>query len=810
MLISLNWVRQFAAFETSEPPKEIAARFSLHTAEVEHVIEAGSGLPEVVAARVVSARPHPDADRLSIVTADVGGGVQRDVVCGAPNVREGMVAPYAPPGASLLGREIREAKVRGILSQGMLCSEKDLGLADESDGLWELAAETPAGLPLTRAFPDLVDVILEVDNKSLTHRPDLWGHYGIAREFSAIYRVPLAALKVEEAIGSHRGKSAIRVAIEGKGVGGQEGLCRRYCGLQLDGVTVGPSPAWLRHRLGAIGARSINNVVDVTNYILFELGQPLHAFDTTRVEGGEIRVRRAFDSETLALLDGSEVTLEAEDLVIADARSAVALAGIMGGAGSQISETTHSIFLESANFQPARVRRTSVRIGKRTDSSLRFEKSLDPENAKAGILRAARMLLDLCPGAKVVGPLQDVGYEPAAPIEISTSAAFITKRLGAEIDAKEVRGTLDRLGFHVKGDTGGDWKVRVPTWRATKDISLREDLMEEVGRIHGYDRIHPFAPQWTVESPRMDPHRQLQRAAKDFLMLHGGMTEVFTYSLVGAAHCRSFSLEPDAHIRLQNPLSEDLDRLRREIVPIHLEKARDNQRFAKTFAFFELGRVYRKPREKLRQPDLPDERSHLAGILSFEGKRAENFYELRQLVLSLLHRLRAANPEIAPPASPEALPPWAHPKVCAKILADGKIAGAIYRVHPRFEMALGLEGDVLAFDLDFDFIAGVRRREVEYHPSSKYPTVPFDVAVVAPERVPVSEIQKVIAKAAGRLLLDSQVFDVFQGGQFGTGKKSVAIHLTFGAADRTLSGDDRKEVEEKVMEALKGAGFPLR
>jgi phenylalanyl-tRNA synthetase beta chain len=803
MQISLNWIRAFCRFETQETPLAIGARFSVHTAEVEHAAERGSSLRSIVAARVLSVKPHPNADRLTLVRIDAGQGSQPEVVCGAPNVREGLMVPYAPPGVKAGGREIREAKVRGVLSQGMLCSEKELEVSEEASGLWELSPDAPPGTPLSDLFPDLSDIILEIDNKSLTHRPDLWGHHGMAREFSAIYGAPLKPLEVDEGLATAKGKAAIRVSFSGKGVGGREGLCRRYCGLQIDGVRVAPSPAWLRHRLLMVGSRPINNIVDITNYILFELGQPLHAFDTTRVEGSEIRVRRAFSGEELRLLDQTEVKLETDDLVIADARSAVALAGIMGGSGSEVTDSTTSIFLESANFAPARIRRSSIRVGKRTDSSLRFEKSLDPENAKTGILRAAKMVLELCPGASVVGPLQDVGYEPAAAVEIGVSAGFINERLGAEIAPQAMKATLEVLGFQVSGDEGGEWKVRVPTWRATKDISIREDLVEEVGRIHGYGNIRPFAPQWTIEAPRFNEHRRLERAAKDFLTLHAGLSEVFTYSLVGASHCSFFGLDPEAHLKLKNPISEDMDRLRTEIVPIHLVKAQENQRYFKSFGFFELGRVYRKP-----------ERNRLAGLISFEGeKSAGNFYATKHIVLGLLQRLRLADVDVAAASAERPPEPWAHPTVYSRVLLKGKECGRFYRIHPAVEAKLELKGDIMAFDLDFDLLFESfesRRRKVHYQPPLRYPTVPFEVSVVAPSRTTVREIQEVIEKSAGKLLMSSQVFDIYEGEQCGVGKKSVSFRLVFGSPDRTLEGDEIKAMEEKVVGGLVAAGFPLR
>jgi phenylalanyl-tRNA synthetase beta chain len=809
VLISLNWIRTFCPFETRESPLEVGARFSLHTAEVEAVIERGGALAQARAAAVLGVRPHPGADRLRLVSVDAGAGRPVEVVCGAPGVREGMVVPYAAPGAVILGREIREAEVRGVRSPGMLLSEKELEVSDDGSGLWSLPPGAAPGTLLSEVFPALVDVVLEVDNKSLTHRPDLWGHHGVAREFSALYGVPLEALAVDESLARAPGQAAVRVSLEGKGVSGRSGLCRRYCGLQIDGVRVGPSPEWLRHRLLAVGARPINGIVDVTNYILFELGQPLHAFDATRVAGGAIRVRRAAAGERMKLLDGHVVELRAEDLVIADANAPVALAGVMGGAESEISAATTSVFLESANFAPGGVRRTSVRVGRRTDSSLRFEKSLDPENARTGILRAAAMILELCPGARVVGALQDVGYEQESPIEIRTSEEFLERRLGSELPSGRARSILESLGFSVEDEGGAAWRVRVPSWRGTKDISIAEDLVEEVGRIHGFDNLRPFAPEWQVEAVPVNEHRRFERRAKEFLAVHGGLCEVFTYSLVGGEHCRRFGLDPAAHLALRNPLNEDMDRLRREIVPVLLEKTRDNQRYAQRFGLFELGRVYRKDPARLREPELPDERRRLAGVLSFEARSPEGFYEARRLVMSLLEHLRVGRVEIAPFAAGPA-PAWVHPSVAARVLAGGKERGVIARVHPAIEERLELAGDVVTFDLDFDALFEDPRRPVDYRPPMRYPTVLFDVAVVAPERTPVAEIQAVLRRAVGDLLVRDEVFDVFQSEAVGAGKRSVAVRLEYGSRERTLGSEEVAGIEARVVRAVGDAGWRLR
>lgn len=809
MLISLNWVREHCPFETDETPLEVGTRLSLHTAEVEDVIERGAALAGIRAGLVVKVASHPDADRLSLVEVEVGAAETVSVVCGAPNVREGLVVPFAAPGVTIGGRKLKATKVRGVLSHGMLCSAKELEISEDDSGLWELPESLEPGAPLAEVLPNVRDTILEIDNKSLTHRPDLWGHYGMAREFAAIYEVPLTPLEPNPALAEQPGKAAIRVDFEGD-IGGPEGLCRRYCGLQLDGIRVEASPQWLQERLLALGSRPINNIVDVTNYVLFELGQPLHAFDTTQVHGQRVVVRRAAAGETLTLLDDSTVELDPEDLVIADAKAPTALAGIMGGKDSEIASSTTSVFLESANFSPVRVRRTSLRVGKRTDSSLRFEKSLDPENARKGILRAAELILQLCPGAKVVGPLQDVGYEPPEVLRIATSAGFLQRRLGIDLAPAQLRAILDRLGFRADGDLDGEWNVTVPSWRATKDVSIQEDLVEEVGRIYGFDRIVPVAPQWPLGAVDVNEQRQLERQAKSFLAIHGGLYEVFTYSMVGVAHCEFFGLDSEGHLKICHPLSEDMDRLRRDLVPQHLVKAKENQRFEQRFGFFELGRVYRKTAAELTQPDLPDERNVLAGVLSFPEKADANFYEIRDLILGLLAWLRSDSVEVVPVEEGRDLPGWIHPAVVARVLVCGEERGLFFRVHPGVEQRLDLRGDVLAFSLDFDAVFASRRRQTNYRPPSRFPTVAFDVAAVAPLRTPVATIEKVIREAAGALLTALDVFDVFVGGQLGEDQKSVALHLTFGARDHTLDGAEVSAAQEKVVAALTKAGFPLR
>ncbi len=809
MKISINWLREFCPFKTKESPREIGVRFSMATAEVEAVHLWGEDLKGVVAARLLEAWLHPDTPQLRIVRIDTGQEETRDVVCGAPNAVGGVVAPYAPPGAVVGGREVAEVTIRGIDSPGMLLSEAELGISDAADALWALPAKALPGTPLSELFPEILDQILEIDNKSLTHRPDLWGHYGIAREFSVIYGAPLKPYPVRQELASASGKAKIRVKIIPEDRPDTPPRCRRYCGLQINGVRVGRSPDWLCHRLITVGLRPINNIVDVTNYVMLELGQPLHAFDVERVRGGRILVRRAGAGELLRLLDGTETRLGPEDLVIADGEGPVAIAGVMGGEGSGISDETKSIFLESANFDPTGVRRTSMRTV-RTDSSTRFEKSLDPAWARMGILRAADLILKLCPGARIVGNLQDVGSDPPSPISIETTPQEISGRLGTAISPKKIRSILEKLGFQVKEGRAKNkraWQVKVPSWRATKDISIPEDLVEEVGRIHGYEKVKPFAPLWPVSAPAPNKIRMLERRAKQFLALHGGLVEVFTYSMVGAAHCRIFGLDPGACLRLKNPMSEDMDRLRREIVPIHLEKARENQRFAKRFGFFELGRVYLKDPASLRDKELPRENQRIAGVVCEEMKGDQNFYQLRHLILELLGHLGAQELEVRP-LEPER--PWIHPQIGARVVSGSNELASLYRIHPEIEARLELSGEVLAFDIDFDCVADLPPGEKKYLRLPRFPFVSFDLAVVAPERVQAAEIAGVISRGAGDSLRSLEPFDVYRGPGLPEGTKSIAFHVDLGAHDHTLSSQEAEAHRTSIIEALAAAGLRLR
>ncbi len=507
MKFSYQWISELVP-GLDKDPAELQRLITMKTAECEGIEPAGAHFNDVLAARVLNVTALPKGKNKS-VTIDTGGGRQAVVVCGAPNVRPGMLAPWVPPGTTLGEKTISRAVIEGVESEGMLASAAELGINRDHAGLLDLSGIEP-GQRLDCLRPDW---IIEIDNKSLTHRPDLWGHYGMAREVAAITgRTLLDPVKPERL---PSGAPAIGVKIA------DYTLCPRYSALVLEAVKVEPSPLWLQARLESIGLNPINNIVDTTNYILAELPQPMHAFDADKLAGNTIFIRSAAAGESLRALNDQTYSLTPADLVIADANSPIALAGVIGGADSAITETTTRVVLESANFHAATIRLTSARYKLRTDASVRFEKSLDPENTIRGLARAVELLACVSPGVRVVGGVADDRGPVARLPPILLPMSFVTRKLGKELSENTVTGILQALGFHTSVTASGVLTVTVPSWRATKDIGLKDDLVEEVGRMVGYQEIVPAAPRVACTVPPANPMRLYLRQVRNQLAAQG-------------------------------------------------------------------------------------------------------------------------------------------------------------------------------------------------------------------------------------------------------------------------------------------------
>jgi phenylalanyl-tRNA synthetase beta chain len=625
------------------------------------------------------------------------------------------------------------------------------------------------------SFGEPADTVIEVDNKSLTHRPDLWGHYGMAREVAAITRRKLHDPVKLDLL--PRGKAPVEIEIE------DFHLCPRYSALVFENVTVQPSPPWLQNRLEAIGLNAINNIVDVTNYVMAELAQPMHAFDATKLHGPAIFVRGARAGEQVVALNEESYKLSPSNLVIADAEGAIALAGVIGGLHSAIGPDTKRIVLESANFQAASVRKTSVALKLRTDASMRFEKSQDPTNTVRGLARALELLEQVSPGVRLVGGLAD-RHALLSPGPIRVTVDWLKAKLGRDVDAEEVCSILESLGFNVQELGPADFLVAVPSWRATKDISIKDDLLEEVGRMLGYESITPRAPLIESVVPPENGSRKYLRRVRNMAAAQG-FTEVYNYSFVTEEMARAFHMNLEEHVGVANPIASGQTLLRASLLPAILKNILDNSRHLSAFQLFEIGREIHA-----RDGVQPDEIPHFAAaIYAREGDGRESLFELKHLAECLMDgceaRLAAARP-------------FEHPERAAIIAWRGEDIGRLFELHP----SLGIKGRAAILDLDLTKMERLDHRERRYQALRRFPVSAFDLSIVAGLREPSVNIERRLESAAGNDLVEIEFLREYTGAPLPSDRKSVTFRLTVGASDRTLSSEEVAAIRERVIAAV--------
>jgi phenylalanyl-tRNA synthetase beta chain len=633
------------------------------------------------------------------------------------------------------------------------------------------------------------DIVIEVDNKSLTHRPDLWGHYGMAREVAAIARLLQAPGTLRDPVKLNlppRGNAPVQIAIE------DFALCPRYSALVLENVTVQPSPPWLQVRLEAIGLNAINNIVDATNYVMAELAQPMHAFDAEKLHGPTIFVRSARPGEQMAALNDESYDLSPSNLVIADANGPIALAGVIGGLHSAIGPDTKRIVLESANFQAASVRKTSVALKLRTDASMRFEKSQDPTNTVRGLARALELLEQVSPGIRLVGGLADSHGElkTAGPIELTVD--WLKAKLGRDVRADEVRSILELLEFGVEEQAPGQFLVTVPTWRATKDISIKDDLLEEVGRMLGYDSITPKAPLIEAKAPPESASRLYLRGVRNMAAAQG-FSEVYNYSFVAEEMVRAFDMDVAEHLGVTNPIASDQTLLRASLLPAIRKNILDNSRHFQSFRLFEIGREIHT-----RRAAPPEEIPHFVAVnYTREGDGSAPLLELKHLAECLMDGCRTRQT----PARP-----FEHPERAAAIAWHGEEVGRLFELHPR----LGVEGRAAILDLDLVKMENLDHGERRYEPLPRFPVSAFDLSVIASLREPSGDIERQLAAAAGSELVGIQFVRVYTGAPLPEDRKSASYRLTVAAPDRTFSSEELAEIRNRVIDAMRAAGYELR
>lgn len=801
MKISLRWLSRHVDLSGIEP-KQILADLTMSTAEIDGLIRFGDGLEPFVVGHVRKREKHPDADKLSVCEVDLGGaGGVVQIVCGAPNVAAGQRVVVIRPGDTLPAAggkgalKIKVGKIRGVESHGMICSESELALSTEHDGILVLPPDTPIGARFVDTAP-VQDHVFEIDNKSVNHRPDLWGHYGFARELAAIYGRPLKPLAAGVPFPT-AGKKVEVVIDDRHG-------CPRYCGLVIDGVVAGPSPNELRWQLAAVGQRAINLPVDLTNYVMLDLGQPMHAFDARHVATGPIRVRRARPAESITTLDGQQRKLTDQDLLVCAGDKPEALAGIMGGAGTMVEAGTTSLFLESANFHAATIRRTSMRLGLRTDASARFEKAQDPANAELAVHHFVALLQQYCPTAKPAGPLVDPAGFRYVPKPITLRRARLLLKLGTRLDDEKVVAILTSLHFGVVVTPVG-FDVTVPSFRATKDIAAEDDLIEEVGRMFRYDNIAERPLHGTVVPPPRHEELFLARRLLEISCLELGCSEVYNYSFVPDAVLQAAGAAAHAYVQVTNPVAPEITRIRRHVLPSLLASVPQNLRTHAEVKLCEHGKGYHA--EMRDGHGLPHEVRELAFVWA-RRDGVHPFGELREAIGSMLERV--GYPAVMSRVWHGTDQPWVHPSRAVAIDRDGSPCGYVAWLHPGVARAMELPANTAIACLDVRALFANGRKIARYQAVPTFPVLPVDVALLVDEGTQVAAVVEFLRTTGRKLVKDVRLFEVYRGDRLPAGRKSLNFTVTLGADDRTLTDEDESKFLGKVREQCATIGAELR
>ncbi len=809
MYISKNWLKDYVDLPDSLSADDLALQLTMSTVEVEKVVDQKKNLENIVVGKVVKLKKHPDADKLTVCRV-TDGQQEYQVVCGGSNLSEGMLVALAKVGTGVKWHgegevvTLKKTRIRGVKSEAMIVSASEIGLgeliqsADEKEVIDLSTFDAKPGTPLAQLL-QMEDMVLDIDNKSMTHRQDLWGHYGMAREVAAIHR---KKLKKYSAPDIKPGKEInLKVDVE------NTVLCPRYMAVVVAGVNIEPSPDWLQKRLLSVGVRPINNIVDITNYIMFDLGQPMHVFDIDRLshDNAELRVivREATEGENFTALDESEHRLNSHDLVIADPEKPVALAGIIGGDNSQVTNKTKTIVLESANFNAVNVRRTALRLGLRSESSTRFEKSLDPNFAESALKKAVKLIQELCPEAKAVSSVADVSnYElQIGPIELPFE--FVDMKIGMEIEKKKITDILQRLGFEIK-EKKGELKVLIPSWRATKDISTPIDLVEEISRIYGYDNIDTSLPLFPVASPEKNKLRDLERELKNILSLEHGYSETYNYSFVSPLWLEKLGMNMEDNLRLLNPIAKDRPFLRTSLTPNLLEVVETNSHRKDEIRLFEVGKIFDRnaPGERMQKnsDDLLPRQDMMLGMVYAAKDDKTPFYQVSGSVMATLDRL-GFNTRLRVKSAGFEL--YHHPGRCAEVVdKDGEEFGHVFELHPRIQSRIGMDFRVSVAELNISRLREFCLDRSRYTPLPIYPYSDRDIAFVVDRDVSHADLVATI-KQSSPLIVEVELFDEFSTEEIGTKKKSMAYHLVYQSNDRTLKAQEVDQLHSKVEKVLK-------
>lgn len=798
MKFTLNWLKDY--LDISTPVNEIVDRLTMLGLEVDSVEQLHRNLVGVKVARIETVLPHPNADRLQLCDVSVGDDTVR-VVCGAPNAREGLVTAIALPGTTMpSGLKIKKAKVRGESSAGMLCSEQELGISEDAAGIMELDDSLAPGQELAEAL-DLVDTMIEVD---LTpNRPDCASVIGIAREVAGFTKARLNLPVDKNNLPELKGADSFVIDVR------DPEKCPRYGARLLKNVTIGPSPQWLKNRLLAIGQRPINNVVDITNLVMMEYGQPLHAFDFAKLAGSTIVVRTAAAGEKMATLDGVERTFDEEMLLICDADKPVAVAGVMGGENSEVGDDTVDILLESAYFNPVNVRRTARQLKLATESSYRFERGVDPNGIPQALERAAQLMVELA-GAELVEEGVDALAEITPPPELALRVSRTCDMIGMELSADEIAGYLTGIEFEVATTDDPDTLlVRAPSFRV--DIEREADLFEEVARLKGYDEIPTSMPLVPMSFPDQDRSRSLRKLLTG-VMVAMGFSEVINYSFVSEQHFDRLGLAQDDPlrkvVRLVNPLTEEQSVMRTMLLPGILENARRNiNQQNNDLRLFEIGKVFH-PR---KQGEQPEERIRLTAVLSGRknpgapmihfGNDQVDIYDAKGTAENLIRELGLA--ERVTVVATEVQPGYIQAGTCSRITTETDAPlGLIGCLNRDVARNFGIKQELFVLSLDLEAVGSIEAPLKKFSQLPRYPSVQWDIAVVVPEEVAAGDMIRSIHECGESLVEQAELFDIYRGKPIEAGWKSVAITITYRSAEQTLDDATVDKVHQRIFKKL--------
>ncbi|MDP6595127.1 MAG: phenylalanine--tRNA ligase subunit beta [Candidatus Poribacteria bacterium] len=808
MKISLNWLREYIDFSGDEQsnkiasPEELADQLMMLGIEVDEISYLGRGLESVVVGRIDEVTSHPQADKLVVCQVNVGQEQNLQIVCGAPNAGQGLTVPVALVGTVLpSGMVIKQAKLRGISSSGMLCSAKELLLSDDYSGLMELPETLTVGTSLATAL-NLNDVIMDLE--ITPNRPDCLSLLGIAREigttisFGHTSRNPLRKPQIEVDEGETSITDLTAVEVQ------DPDLCPRYAARVIQGIEVSPSPDWLQNRLRAVGLSPINNVVDVTNLVLMELGQPLHAFDWHKLADRRIVVRRARSGEIPKTLDEVDRALTEDMLVIADAERLMAVAGVMGGLESAISDQTIDILLESAYFSPTSIRRTSKSLGMHTDASRRFERGTDPEGVIPALNRATQLIQQLAGGTVAKGII-DVYPDPKTAKQIDLRPDRANQILGTEITRQQIIQILSLLGFEITASDDTCLSVTVPTYRP--DIEREIDLVEEIARVYGYNRIPIKLPVGDIPIPDHQPQSTIEQHVKSHL-LESGLMEAINYAFYHADMPKRLRMAQQRLIPIQNPLNEEFAVLRTSLLPSLLVNAQRNYSHQVTdIRLFEIARVFRLPSDQvdLSAQQLPVEQQHVAGVMVGNlgtgwygsAKRPIDFYDLKGVIEGLLEASSVTDYEI----KSAALSTF-HPGRCAELWHNNVSFGVFGEVHPEVTESFDLSDRAYLFELNLDTIATLANPEKQFVPIPTHPGISRDLAILVDENLPADQPLTVIHSMGKELVSQAYLFDLYTGNQVPEGKKSLAYSIAYHAKTESLTDAEVDEVHNRIIDKL--------